>query len=240
MEKQSTPNDVLVVDAKGIHKAYKLGHRFVSVLTGASLSLKKGEMVAILGASGAGKSTLLHLIGALDLPDAGLLRVVGDDISSMSSFQMAQFRNRSIGFVFQFHHLLPEFTALENVAMPALIDGDLNAYAKATELLSQVGLLHRKDHHPYELSGGEQQRAALARALINEPSLLLADEPTGNLDPKTADSVYELMCELNRRRGLAALVVTHNEELAARLDRRLYLHEGKLFHSISPQGDYLA
>lgn len=217
-----------IIEALGLSKSYRIAGRLLPVLNEVDFYLKPGEMVAILGPSGAGKSTLLHLMGMLDTPDHGTLSIAGSNPLGMSQAEMAHFRNQSIGFVFQFHHLLPELTALENVAIPALIAGDIDAYTKAKDLLDRVGLSYRYTHRPYELSGGEQQRTALARALINQPKLLLADEPTGNLDPKTAKSVYDLMCDLNREKGLSAVVVTHNEQLAAQLDRKLYLQDGRL------------
>jgi lipoprotein-releasing system ATP-binding protein len=187
-------------------------------------------MAAIVGASGVGKSTLLHILGTLDLPTSGQLRYGGLDVTKLGSSALADFRNKSIGFVFQFHHLLPEFTALENAMMPGLVRRLPRAEARrrAEEMLSLVGLAARAEHKPGELSGGEQQRVALARALCLAPRLLLADEPTGNLDPRTADGIHALLADLNRRLGITMIVVTHNEQLAESLPRRLRIEGGKL------------
>jgi len=211
-------------------KSYGAGESRVDVLKGISIQLGKGETVALLGASGAGKSTLMHILGALDRPTLGSVRYEGEDIFAKSESQLASFRNCSIGFVFQFHHLLPEFTALENVMMPAMINGTAKneAVAAAREMLREVGLEHRLTHKPGELSGGEQQRVAVARALVLQPQLLLADEPTGNLDMKTSESIHELFEELHCRRGLSIMVVTHNERLAARTMRQIRLLDGKV------------
>lgn len=211
-------------------KSYGNGSQRVDVLKGITLEIKKGETVALLGASGAGKSTLMHIIGALDRPTSGTVTYQGEDLFARSETQLAQFRNRSIGFVFQFHHLLPEFTALENVIMPALISGVTRNEAtdRAGTILAEVGLDHRLTHKPGELSGGEQQRVAVARALIMEPQLLLADEPTGNLDMNTSETIHQLFDELHQKRGLSLLVVTHNEKLAARTDRRIRLVDGRI------------
>jgi len=211
-------------------KSYGSGESRVDVLKGISIALGKGETVALLGASGAGKSTLMHLLGALDRPTSGSVRYAGEDIFAKSENQLASFRNRSIGFVFQFHHLLPEFTALENVMMPALINGTSKneALTAARSILREVGLEHRVTHKPGELSGGEQQRVAVARALVLQPQLLLADEPTGNLDMKTSESIHELFEELHCSRGLSIMVVTHNERLAARTMRQIRLLDGKV------------
>jgi lipoprotein-releasing system ATP-binding protein len=187
-------------------------------------------MVAVLGSSGVGKSTLLHVLGTLDQPSAGVIQYDGNDVTRMSSPVLADFRNRTIGFVFQFHHLLPEFTAKENCAMPALIAGTQreDALKRARALLDRVGLQHRLLHRPGELSGGEQQRVALARALIMEPRVLLADEPTGNLDTHTAEEIHALTVELNRERGMTMVVVTHNADLASRMPRRLRMVDGQI------------
>lgn len=187
-------------------------------------------MVAILGSSGAGKSTFLHLIGTLDLPTAGKIQIDGVETTTLGQVALAQFRNRTIGFVFQFHHLLPEFTALENVAMPALIAGrkHTQAISDASALLARVGLSKRLVHRPGELSGGEQQRVALARALVMKPSLLLADEPTGNLDTRTGAAIHELMIELNQEHGMTMVVVTHNEDMAAQMPRCLRMKDGRI------------
>lgn len=213
-----------------LFKSYGIGAQKVEVLKGISLSLGQGETVALLGASGAGKSTLMHILGALDRPTSGSVNYFNENIFDKSESQLAYFRNRTIGFVFQFHHLLPEFTALENVMMPLLIDGKTrrSAAESAEAILSEVGLGHRVGHKPGELSGGEQQRVAVARALVMEPKLLLADEPTGNLDMKTSESIHDLFEDLHRSRGLSIMVVTHNERLAARTMRQIRLQDGKV------------
>jgi lipoprotein-releasing system ATP-binding protein len=218
------------VEIRNLHKSFEHGGRRLEVLKGIDLAIGAGEMVAVLGASGAGKSTLLHVLGTLDLPTSGTLQFDGRDITRLSPAQLADFRNRSIGFVFQFHHLLPEFTAVENVAVPAMIGGTPrpDAMARASKLLDRVGLSHRLTHRPGELSGGEQQRVALARALVMEPRLLLADEPTGNLDTATGQQIHALFVELNRERGMTALVVTHNQDLADRMPRRVRMVDGRM------------
>jgi len=217
-----------LLDARNVHKSYWLGEREIHVLRGASFSLKAGEMASLVGPSGVGKSTFLHVVGTLDPPTAGEVRYDDLDAFQMGEETLARFRNQSIGFVFQFHYLLPEFTALQNVSMPALINRQPRekAEAQAREMLEVVGLGHRIDHRPGELSGGEQQRVALARALVLKPRLLLADEPTGNLDEATGEGIHQLLVELNARLGIAAIVVTHNQRLAERMPRRLRLHEG--------------
>ena len=209
-------------------KEYPHGGRTVSVLRDVNLSLEAGDMAAIVGASGVGKSTLLQILGTLDLPTAGSIRFNDEELTAMGPARLAQFRNREIGFVFQFHHLLPEFTALENVMMPALIQRIPRpaAVRRATDILDRVGLSHRLTHRPSELSGGEQQRVALARAMILEPSLLLADEPTGNLDRRTGEEIHDLFLNLNRERGSTLLVVTHNRELASMMPRCLKMLDG--------------
>ncbi len=209
-------------------KSYLHGGRHLEVLSGVNLALDPGEMVAIVGASGVGKSTLLHILGTLDLPSSGTVEIGGEDITKMTPSRLAAFRNREIGFVFQFHHLLPEFTAEENVMMPALIQRIPRdeARRRARAVLSSVGLAQRTSHKPSEMSGGEQQRVALARALVLQPSLLLADEPTGNLDSKTGGEIHDLLVELNREHGLTLLVVTHNPELAAMMPRTLRMVDG--------------
>lgn len=219
------------LEARGLHRTYRgVAGPELHILRGLDLVLGRGESVAIVGASGAGKSTLLHLLGALDRPSAGSVLVGGTDISTLNDEAAAELRNRRIGFVFQFHHLLRDFTALENVAVPALIRGDDPAGAKsrAAGLLRQVGLGGRLGHKPRELSGGERQRAAVARALVNEPLILLADEPTGDLDADTSGDVQDLLLEMKERHGVALAVVTHNRELAAKADRVLRLREGIL------------
>jgi lipoprotein-releasing system ATP-binding protein len=216
------------LEARGVHKSYWLGEKEIHVLRGASFSLGAGEMVSLVGPSGVGKSTFLHVIGTLDPPTAGEVLFDGRDAFGMTEEELAAFRNRSIGFVFQFHYLLPEFTALQNTSMPGLINrlSREQAEAQAKEILEVVGLGHRLDHKPGELSGGEQQRVALARALVLKPRLLLADEPTGNLDEATGEGIHQLLVELNERLGIGAIVVTHNPRLAERMPRRLRLAEG--------------
>jgi len=220
----------LLLEVNDLFKSYGSGDQRVEVLKGISMQIEYGETIALLGASGAGKSTLMHIIGVLDKPTSGRVRYSGEDIFSKSERDLASFRNGSIGFVFQFHHLLPEFSALENVMMPALISGASRSKASASALsiLDEVGLSHRVTHKPGELSGGEQQRVAVARALVMEPDLLLADEPTGNLDMKTSESIHQLFEDLHARRGLSILVVTHNERLAARTTRQIRLVDGKI------------
>ena len=218
------------VDIRNIWKSFELGGRVVEVLRGVDLSIEAGAMVAVLGSSGAGKSTLLHVLGALDRPTQGTIAYDGAELQRLSPNQLAHFRNHTVGFVFQFHHLLPDFTALENCAMPGLIArmGRDEAHRRARALLERVGLSARLDHQPGELSGGEQQRVALARALLLEPRVLLADEPTGNLDSKTGEDIHELIVELNRERGMTMLVVTHNRDMAARLPVQLRMVDGHL------------
>ena len=219
------------LEARGLHRTYRgVAGPELHILRGLDFALARGEAVAIVGASGSGKSTLLHLLGALDRPSAGSVLVGGIDISTLNDEEAAELRNQRIGFVFQFHHLLRDFTALENVVVPALIRGDDPAEAKsrATELLRQVGLRGRLGHKPRELSGGEQQRVAVARALVNEPLILLADEPTGDLDTDTSGDVQDLLLEMKERHGVALVVVTHNRELAAKAERVLRLREGVL------------
>lgn len=216
-------------EAQNIVKNYN-GNLRLEVLKGISLQLKKGEMVAIVGASGTGKTTLLHILGALDRPDGGKLLFEGQDVFSKNDPELSAFRNKTVGFVFQFHHLLPEFTSLENVLLPGLIAGKdkKNLHRDAVELLSKVGLGERTMHMVGELSGGEQQRVALARALIMKPALLLADEPTGNLDPKTGQMVFATLRELTKLYSLTTVMVTHNHDLASQMDRCFRLSEGKL------------
>ena len=219
-----------LLEVSGLCKTYEIGKNRVEVLSGIDLNLEAGTTTALVGASGAGKSTLLHLLGALDRPSRGTVSFRGNDIFAQNDSELARFRNRSIGFVFQFHHLLSEFTALENVMMPALIARIPKAEARtmAEELLNDVGLTHRLCHRPGELSGGEQQRVAIARALVLSPALLLADEPTGNLDMKTSEGVHAVLAELQHKKGLTLVVVTHNEHLAAAMGRTVRLVDGKL------------
>ena len=220
----------MVIQAEALAKTYAEGKMHTPVFDGLELAVHAGETVAIVGASGAGKSTLLHLLGGLDTPTSGEVYVTGQKMSALSDGARGQLRNRALGFIYQFHHLLPEFTALENVMMPVLLGGADVAIAtqRAKALLGQVGLGHRIEHKPGELSGGERQRAAVARALVNQPACVLGDEPTGNLDEKTAANVFALMLDLNRAQGTSLVLVTHDRRLAARLDRVLELHEGRL------------
>ena len=218
------------IRAEGLAMTYAEGKMRTPVFEGLQLSVQSGETVAILGASGAGKSTLLHLLGGLDTPTAGEVFAAGQQMSSLSDAARGALRNRALGFVYQFHHLLPEFTALENVMLPVLLSGAhvADASRSARALLESVGLGHRLEHKPGELSGGERQRAAVARALVNRPACVLGDEPTGNLDEKTAATVFELMLALNRDQGTSLVLVTHARALARRMDRVLELHEGRL------------
>lgn len=213
-------------------KTYQEGDLQTQVLKGVSFELQQGELASIIGTSGSGKSTLLHILGALDDASEGHVEFLGQQLSSLNSNKQAKIRNQHLGFVYQFHHLLADFSALENVAMPLLIGGQKVAQAKqeAAALLARVGLSHRLEHRPAELSGGERQRVAIARALVNKPDLVLADEPTGNLDHNTALSIYDLMRELNRESGTAFLVVTHDGELAAKMDRQLHMQDGLLLN----------
>ncbi len=211
-------------------KTYQEGAMETAVLRGISLSIASKDMLAIVGSSGSGKSTLLHLLGALDSPTSGSVHYEGQDIYAWSAKEQAKFRNQQLGFVYQFHHLLGEFSAMENVAMPLLIGGMSvkKATEKASVMLERVELAHRLTHRPSELSGGERQRVAIARALVNEPRLVLADEPTGNLDHKSATSIYELMCQLNEELNTAFVVVTHDRELAGKLKRQVHMTDGVL------------
>lgn len=218
-----------------LSKTYQEGTLSTQVLKNVSFSMGRGEMMAIVGSSGSGKSTLLHLLGGLDTPSEGNVIFRGQHINQLTSDERAAIRNKDLGFIYQFHHLLPDFTALENVAMPLLIGGIAKetAFAKATEMLEAVGLVHRAGHRPSELSGGERQRVAIARALVNEPALVLADEPTGNLDLRNADAIFELLGELNRTQRTAFLVVTHDMTLARRLSRQLEMRDGHLQQEIT-------
>jgi len=217
-----------LVTVQNVTKAFEHEGRSLEVLKGIDLEIGAGEMVTIVGPSGAGKSTLLHLIGTLDLPTEGRILYNGQDVTQLGSSELAEFRNRSIGFVFQFHHLLPEFTALENVMMPGLIQGGRRLEDRARRLLDEVGLSSRLTHRPGELSGGEQQRVALARALLMEPKLVLADEPTGNLDSQTSQAVQSLIFDLNQRHGITFLIVTHSRDFAAMMPRRVSMKDGRI------------
>ncbi len=214
----------MIIEAKGIEKSFGT----LKVLKGIDFQVGKSEVVSIMGASGAGKSTLLQILGTLSTPDAGSLEIDGTDVLHLGGKDLSAFRNRRIGFVFQFHHLLPEFNALENVMIPAFIAGrsDRDAKEAATRLLNEMGLGERMDHKPSELSGGEQQRVAIARALVNEPAILFADEPSGNLDSKTKAEIHQLFFDLRERHGQTIVIVTHDPELAAMCDRSLFMRDG--------------
>jgi len=220
----------VVLEAEGVVREFREGTSTLRVLDGLDLRLQRGECVAIVGASGSGKTTLLQILGGLDRPTLGSVRIEGRDLHALNEIERSALRNRTIGFIYQFHHLLPEFSALENVAMPLLVRRMATAEAKsrASVILEEVGLGSRLSHRPHQLSGGERQRAAVARALVTEPALVLADEPTGNLDGRNAEQVFELMLRLNRDRRTTLVIVTHDARLAARMDRVLTLTEGRL------------
>jgi len=222
-----------LLEVRDLYKSYGNGAK-VEVLKGIDLSVAAGDTIALVGPSGAGKSTLLHVMGTIDRPTSGTVLFDGQEIFKLADQPLAAFRNRSIGFVFQFHHLLPEFTALENVAMPLLIGGTKRSQAegRAKELLADVGLAHRVTHRPGELSGGEQQRVAIARALVRSPRILLADEPTGNLDMKTSEEVHDLLYSIQKSTGISLVIVTHNEQLAAGMDRIIRLVDGKIVEMV--------
>ncbi len=230
--------DGALVEIKGLGKWFPRPDGRVDVLKDIDLEIARGETVSVVGESGTGKSTLLHIIGALEPPSKGAVSVDGVELSTLPSKKLARFRNEKLGFVFQFHHLLPEFTAVENAMMPALIARESSARARemAIEVLSMLGLGHRLDHKAGELSGGEQQRVAIARAVILKPALVLADEPTGNLDMATGGSVEELMLSLNRELGITLLVVTHSERLAKRMDRMVRIVDGRIGEAVAPPG----
>jgi len=223
--------DISIIRAEKLGKTYNEGRMHTPVFDELNLDVQPHQTVAIVGASGAGKSTLLHLLGGLDIPSSGEVYVSGQKMSALSDADRGRLRNRALGFVYQFHHLLPEFTALENVMLPVILAQTAinEAEKRARSVLEAVGLGHRLEHKPGELSGGERQRAAVARALVNQPSCVLGDEPTGNLDHKTATTVFNLMLELNRAQGTSLILVTHDQSLARRLDRVLELRQGRLY-----------
>jgi lipoprotein-releasing system ATP-binding protein len=220
----------LAIRARGLGKTYESGPRRVRVFEGLDLDVREGEMVAVVGPSGAGKSTLLHILGGLDRPTAGSVEVAEFDIAKMAAVDLARFRNQKIGFIFQFHHLLPEFSALENTMMPLLVGGSgrRESRDRAIAILERIGLSGRLEHRPGELSGGEAQRVALARALVHRPRVLLADEPTGNLDQRTGESIHDVLQSVHASEALTSIIVTHNERLAARCDRVFHLEDGRL------------
>lgn len=219
-----------MITVSHLHKSFPMGEQTVSVLKGINLTIARGELIAVIGASGAGKSTLLHILGLLDRPTTGRVSFEEQDLFQLSESAQAEFRNTRIGFVFQFHHLLPEFTALENACMPALIQRRQphEVEAEATALLREVGLGARLHHKPGELSGGEQQRVAVARALLQKPDLVLADEPTGNLDTHTGEALFALMREMNKARGTTFVIVTHNDKLSSQADRIVHMQDGQI------------
>jgi lipoprotein-releasing system ATP-binding protein len=220
----------MVLEAAGVARTFRQGPIDLQVLANVNFAVRAGERIAIIGASGSGKTTLLQILGGLDRPSAGVVRIAGSDIHALDEKQRGELRNRTLGFIYQFHHLLPEFSALENVAMPLLVrrEPKRKAQEQARALLARVGLAERLTHRPHELSGGERQRAAVARALVTQPRIVLADEPTGNLDGGNAESVFALLLELNRELGTSLIVVTHDSRLAARMDRILEIKQGNL------------
>ncbi|MDE0340713.1 MAG: ABC transporter ATP-binding protein [Nitrospinae bacterium] len=232
MGESTAPKEVStqVIVTRGLEKSYVMGRGEVMALSGVDLEVAHGEMVAVMGVSGAGKTTLLHLLGALDRPTKGEVILEGKNLSDCSEIELARLRNQHVGFVFQFHHLLPEFSGLENVMIPGLLRGarKKEVEEQAKELLSRMGLADRWSHRPGELSGGEQQRVAIARALINNPSIVLADEPTGNLDSSTAETIFELLREINERSRQTILVATHNASMAEKMDRVIAVVDGKI------------
>ncbi|HEX8750929.1 MAG TPA: ABC transporter ATP-binding protein [Nitrospira sp.] len=219
-----------MIQVTDLHKSFPMGEQTLPVLKGINLTIQRGELIAVVGASGAGKSTLLHILGLLDRPTKGTVKYEGQDLFGFSESAQAEFRNKRIGFVFQFHHLLPEFTALENACMPALIQRRQpnEVENEAIAILKEVGLGERLHHKPGELSGGEQQRVAVARALLQKPDLVLADEPTGNLDTHTGEALFSLMRELNKARGTTFVIVTHNDKLSAQADRIIHMQDGQI------------
>jgi lipoprotein-releasing system ATP-binding protein len=228
-------SDGAALECRGVVKSFRQGPTLLPVLRGVDLTVARGERIAVLGRSGSGKSTLLHILGGLADPDDGDIRIDGTSVGPLNPEARARLRNRRMGFVYQFHHLLPEFTAMENVAMPLMLGAHSVAEARerAVELLEAVGLAARLDHRPSQLSGGERQRVAIARALVADPAVVLADEPTGNLDQESADQVFTVMLDLAERRGTAFVVVTHDEDLAKRMQRRAYLTDGHLIEGVS-------
>ncbi|CAE6781092.1 MAG: ABC transporter ATP-binding protein [Nitrospira sp.] len=222
-----------MIDVVGLYKTFPMGGRELVVLNNINLHIARGELIAIIGASGAGKSTLLQILGTLDRPTKGTVSFEGQNLFQLTEQQQAEFRNRRVGFVFQFHHLLPEFTALENACLPAMIQKRemADVIGEATKLLGEVGLADRLHHKPGELSGGEQQRVSVARALMQQPDLVLADEPTGNLDSHTGDALFTLLRQLNRSRGTTFVIVTHNDKLSAQADRIISMQDGMIISS---------